>query len=143
MYNIKISDNTLKFGDVEVNKKIFHTFDQPITLNLADIDKIVIPDKFKHSDKDFKYFFCYKDDNIIKPLCIVLLQMSEYIKYFDNCGNNMPFLVENGNVMVKCNEIWDEIKKTLGIKSDSKPGFDETYIKAKVITFNGVVNKIF
>ena len=28
----------------------------PITLNLVDIGKIVISDKFKHNNKDFKYF---------------------------------------------------------------------------------------
>ena len=78
-----MSDKTLKYGDVEVNQKKFHAFKQPVTLNLVGIDKIVISNKFKHSDQGFKYFVGYKDDNIIRPLCIVLLQMSGYINYFD------------------------------------------------------------
>ena len=45
-----------------------------------------MPDKFEHSDKSVKYFIGYKDDNIIRPLCIILPQMSWYIKYFDNGG---------------------------------------------------------
>ena len=81
-----MSEKTLKFGDVEVNKKEFCVSKKPIALNLVDIDKIVISDKFKHSDKGSKYFFSYKDDDIIRPLCIVLRQMSEYIKYFNNDG---------------------------------------------------------
>ena len=41
-------------------------------------------DKFKHSDDGFKYFIGYKEGGIIKPLCIILLQISGYIKYFEN-----------------------------------------------------------
>ena len=37
-----MSDKTLKFGNVEFNKKGFHTSKKPIALNLVDIDKIVI-----------------------------------------------------------------------------------------------------
>ena len=44
-----------------------------------------MPDKFEHSDKGVKYFIGYKDDNI-RPLCIILPQMSWYIIYFDNGG---------------------------------------------------------
>ena len=50
------------------------------------VNQILISDKFKHSDTDFEYFSGYRDDNIFKPLCIILPQMSGYIKYFDNGG---------------------------------------------------------
>ena len=50
-------------------------------------------DCFEHSDKGFKYFIGYKDDNIIRPLCIILTQLSEYIKYFENVGKNMSFMI--------------------------------------------------
>ena len=42
------------------------------------------------SDDDFKYFIDYKEDDIIKPLCTILLQMSGYIKYFENSGKICP-----------------------------------------------------
>ena len=45
-----------------------------------------MPDKFEHSDKGVKYLIGYKDDNIIRPLCIILPQMSRDIIYFDNGG---------------------------------------------------------
>ena len=48
------------------------------------INKIVISDKFKHNHKGFKYFIGYKGDNIVRSLCIILPQMSGYIKYFEN-----------------------------------------------------------
>ena len=83
-----MSEKTLQFGDVEVNKKEFHASKQPIVLNLVDINQIVISDKFKHNGKCSKYFISYKDD-IIRPLCIALPQMSGYIKYFNNGGKNI------------------------------------------------------
>ena len=75
--NIKMSEKTLKFGKLKVNKKEFHNFKQQITLNLVNIDKIVISDKFEHTDKGSKSFIGYTDDNIIKPLRIFLPEMSE------------------------------------------------------------------
>ena len=45
-----MSEKTLKFGDVIVNKKEFHSSKQANPLNLVDADKIVISDEFKHSD---------------------------------------------------------------------------------------------
>ena len=79
MYNIKTSEKSLKFGDVEVNKKEFHASKQSIALNLVDINQIVIFDKLKHNDKGSKCFIGYEDDDIIRPLCIVLPQMKFWI----------------------------------------------------------------
>ena len=67
---------------------------QPIALNLVNIKKIVISVKFKHSDKGFQYLVGYADDDIIRPLHIVLPQMSGYIKYFDKDRKNMPIKME-------------------------------------------------
>ena len=50
---------------------------------------MVISDKFKHSDDSFKYCIGYRESGIIKPLCIILPQMSGYIKYFENSGKNV------------------------------------------------------
>lgn len=42
-----------------------------------------------NSDKGFKYFVGFRDDDIIRPLCIVLPQTSGFIKYFDNDRKNV------------------------------------------------------
>ena len=81
-----MSKKTLKFNNIGVNKKEFNVSKQPIALNLVNLNQILISDKFKHSDTCFKYFIGYKDVNIVRPLCIILPQMSGYIKYFDECG---------------------------------------------------------
>ena len=75
---------SVKFENVRVNKKEFHKSKQPIDLDSINVDQIVVSDKFKHSDDGFKYFIGYKEDEIVKLLCIILPQMSGYIKYFEN-----------------------------------------------------------
>ena len=57
------------------------------------MNKIVISDKFKHSDDGFKYFTAYNEGDFVKPLCIILSQMSGYIKYFENGGKNMSLVI--------------------------------------------------
>ena len=105
------------FGNVIFkNKKEFHASKQAIALNLVDTDKIVVSDKFKNSDNGFKHFIGYKEDDIVRPLCIILPRMSGYIKYFDNGGKNMSFMIEDDSVLVKYNEIWNKSKNTLNIK---------------------------
>ena len=42
LYSIKVSEKTLKFGDVVINKKEFHASKQPIALSLVDTEKIVV-----------------------------------------------------------------------------------------------------
>ena len=123
-----MSKKTLKFDNFEVNKKEFHAYKQPIALDSVFINKIVLSDRFEHSDTGFKYFIGYKDDNIIRPLCIILPQMSGYIKYFDNGGKYMSSMIKDNSVLVKYNEIWNKIKKTLNIKFHSMPAYDEKFI---------------
>ena len=87
-----MSEKTLKFGDIVVNKKEFHASKQAIASNSSKTGKILVSYKFKHSDDAFKYFVGYlHDDNVIRHLCIILAQMSGYIKYFDNGEKNMSF----------------------------------------------------
>ena len=120
-----------------------HKPKQSINLDLVKIDQIVVSDKFKHSDDGFKCFIGYKESEFIKPLCIVLPQMSGYIKYFENGGKNMSFVIKDDDVLDKYNEIWDKIKMDLNIKLHSMPVHDKKYLKAKVREFNGVIKTNF
>ena len=49
-----MSEKTLKFDKIEVSEKEFHISKQPIALDSVLINKIVVSDKFEHSDKGFK-----------------------------------------------------------------------------------------
>ena len=78
-------EKTLNFVSIDVNKKN-HKSKQPIDLDLVNVDQIVISDKFKYNDDGFIYFIAYKKDDIVKPLCILLPQISGYKNYFENGG---------------------------------------------------------
>ena len=132
-----MSEKALKFDNIRVNKKEFHKSKHPIHLDLINVDQMVVSDKFKHSDDGFKYFIGYKEGEIVKPLCIILPQMSGYIKYFENGGENMSFLIKEDDVLDKYNEIWNKIKKTLNIKFHGVPVYNEKCIKAR--EFNSVI----
>ena len=58
--------------------------------------------------------------------------MSGYIKYFENSGKSMSFLIKHDEVWEKYERIWDVIKNKLGIKFHSKPIYEKKYLKAKV-----------
>ena len=138
-----MSEKTLKFNNIRLNKKEFHKSKQPIDLMSVNVDQIVVSDKFKHNNEGFKYFIGYKEGEIVKPLCIILPQMSGYIKYFENGGKNMPFMIKDDNVLDKYNRIWDKIKKKLNIKFHSMPVYVETYRKAKIREFDGKIKTNF
>ena len=54
--NIKMGEKTLKFNNIKVNKQEFHRYKQAMELDLVDTGKIVVSDRFKHTEEGFKYF---------------------------------------------------------------------------------------
>ena len=101
------------------------------------IDQIVVSYKLKHNNEGFKYFIGYLEGRIVKTLCIILAQMSGNIKYFENGGKNMSFLIKDVEVQEKYEKIWDVIKDKLRIKFYSEPIYENKYLKAKVRKFDG------
>ena len=59
MLSIKISEKTLKFNNIRLNKKESLKSKHSIDLKSVNIDQIVVSDKFKNSDDGFKYFIGY------------------------------------------------------------------------------------
>ena len=70
-----------------------------------------------HSHKGYKYFIGYKPDNIIRPLPIILPQISGSINCFNN--NNRK-VTEDDIVFLQHNEIWNKVKKILKVKFQSE-----------------------
>ena len=72
LLSIRMSEKTLKFDNIRVNKKEFHKSKQPINLDLVNVNQILVSGRFKHSDDGFKYFVGYKEGEIVKPLCMMM-----------------------------------------------------------------------
>ena len=60
-----------------------------LDLDVVNVDQIVVSDKFKHNDGSFKYFIGYNEGEIVKPSCIILPQLTGYVRYFESRGKNM------------------------------------------------------
>ena len=72
--------------------------------------KIVVSDKFNYNEAGSKCFIGYQKGEIVKPLFIILLQMSGYIKYFEYGSPNMSFSIKDEEVGEKYEQIWDALK---------------------------------
>ena len=138
-----MGEKTLKFNNIRLNKKQFQKSKELIELMSVIVGQIVVSDKFKCNNESFKYFIGYQEGGIVKPLCIILPQMSGYIKYFENGGKNMSFLIKDDEVWDKYDKIWDVIKDKLGINFHSEPVYEYRYLKAKVREFDGVIKTNF
>ena len=49
---------------------------EPVNLLSVDLDQIVVSYKSKHPNQSFKYFIVNREGEIVKPLCLILPQMS-------------------------------------------------------------------
>ena len=90
-----MSSQNIKFGDKEVDKKEFYSSKKAILLDSVDLSKIVVSSRRKINDTTYKYFCGYLNNDVIKPLCVILPQMNGYIKYFNSGGKNMSFVTDD------------------------------------------------
>ena len=81
-----MSSQKIKFWDKEIDKKEFYSSKQAILLDSVDLSKIAVSSRLKVSDTKYKYFCEYLNNDVIQLLCVILPQMSRYIKYFDDGG---------------------------------------------------------
>ena len=128
--------NKLVFGDIEVAKKEFFENKKGIKLKDIIVNNIIVSEKVKVNNEIIKYYIGYIVDDDVIPLILLLPVMSGWIKYFENGGKNMSFKIENDEVYLKYNEIWNKIKKLLvEIRISSDIIYNDQYIKTKVKTF--------
>ena len=123
--NINFDDKKILKSDFYKNKKAFQ------------IDK-----KELYSTKNvLKYLIGYNDNDVIRPLCLRLPQMTGYFKKF-NENATMSFRVNNKQLLKNYNKIWEKIEKLIKINFESKPvyGDDDKYIKIKIKMYaDGIV----
>ena len=85
--NINFNDKKIKKSTFYKNKRIYSTDD--INVN------ILVSEEEPYGNKNlFKYFIGYNDNDIIKPLCIKLSQMTGYARKF-NENVSMSFIVKD------------------------------------------------
>ena len=138
-----MSSQKIKFGDKEVDKKEFHSSKQAILSDSVDLSKIVVSNKWKINDATYKYLCGYLNNDVIQSLCVILPQMSGYIKYFDDGGKNMSFVTDNEEIYEKYNEIWEVVRKLLKLKFTVGPIRNNKYIITKLKIFKKINRTTF
>ena len=138
-----MSSQKIKFGDKEVDKNEFYLSKQASLLDSVDLSKIVVSSKWKIDDTTYKYLCGCLNNDVIQPLCVILPQMSGYIKYFDDGGKNMSFVTDDKEVYENYNEIWNVVKKLLKLKFAVSPIRDDKYIITELKIFKKINLTIF
>ena len=130
--SINFDDKKIKTSDFYKNKKVFQ-------IDNIDVNKILVSKKEPYGTKNsFKYFIGYNDNDVIRPLCIKLSQMTGYVRKFEG-NTTMSFKISNKQLLKKYNQIWKRVEKLLKTEFDSEPvyGDNDKYIKTKVKIYAG------
>ena len=128
--NINFDDKKIKKREFNQNKKAFH-------IDNINVNKILVSKKEPYGTKNaLNYFIGYNDNDVIRPLCVRLPQMTGYFKKF-NENATMSFRVNDNNnkqLLKITAKIWEEIEKLIKISFESKPvyGDNDKYIKTKI-----------
>ena len=87
-----MGNESLTFGDIEIEKNKFYRNKTPIFLKDIDIEKVLVSNKISFGVKNYKYFIGYLyNDHQVKPLHIMLPKTSVYEKIMMDKQNGCIF----------------------------------------------------
>ena len=81
---IRMSIKNINFNDKKILKSDFYKNNKINSIDDIDVNKILVAKKELYGTKNsFKYFIGYNDNDVIRPLCVKLPQMTSYARKFD------------------------------------------------------------
>ena len=102
-----MSIKNVNFGD---KKSDFYKNKTVTRINDIDANKILVSKEEPYGTENwFKYFIGYNDNDVLRPLCIKLLQMTGYVRKFEG-NTTMSFKISDKQLLRKYNQIWKELK---------------------------------
>ena len=105
-----MSGKGINFDNKNVKKSNFYKNKKTNKINDINVNNILVSKKEPYGTKNsFKYFIGYNDNDIIRPLCIRLPQMTGYVRKF-NDNSIMSFRVEDEQLLKNYNKIWEKSK---------------------------------
>ena len=118
----------------EITESDFYKNKKVDKIDDIDVNNILVSKEEPYGTKNsFKYFIGYNDNDVIRPLCIKLPQMTGYVRKFEG-NTTMSFKISNKQLLKKYNQIWKRVEKLLKIEFDSEPVYSDNdkYIKTKI-----------
>ena len=94
------------------NKKVFRIDDVYVNKILVSKTKQYIP------KNAFTYFIGYHDNDVIRPLCVRLPQMTRYTRKFIE-NTKMSFRANNEQLLKNYHKIWGKVEKLTGMNFES------------------------
>ena len=131
-----MSGKNIYFNDEKIKKSTFYKKKRIYSTDDINVNNILVSKEEPFGKKNsFKYFIVYNDNDIIRPLCIKLSQMTGYARKF-NENAAMSFIVKDKQLLKKYTKIWETTEGLMKINFESKPvyGEDVKYIKTKIKT---------
>ena len=96
-----MSGKNINFNDKKVKKSIFYKNKRIYSTDDINVNNILVSKKEPYGTKNYlKYLIGYNDDDIIRPLCIRLPQMTGYARKFDENATTF-FIVKNKQIFKK------------------------------------------
>ena len=136
-----MSSKSVNFDDKKILKNDFYKNKKVAKIDDIDVSKILVSKEEPHGTKNsFKYFIGYNDNDVIRPLCIKLSQITGYVRIFES-NTTISFKISIKQLLEKYNQIWKRVEKLLKTEFDSKPvyGNDNKYIKTEIIKYGGTM----
>ena len=87
----------------------------------VDIENVLVSNKI-----------CFGNGNKVKPLNIMLLKTSAYVKSYDGRTKWMYFFIEDNDLLEKYNTIWNKFIADIKKEFDSEPACNKNYLKTKI-----------
>ena len=137
-----MNGKSINFEDKKINKSIFYK--NKTLFNIHDNKILVSKEELYGTKNSPKYFIGYNDDDVIRPLCIKLLQMIGCVKNVDG-NKTMSLKIDDNKLLKKYIRIWEIISNLLNIEFDSEPVYSDNdkYIKTKIKMYEDRVNTNF
>ena len=132
-----MSGKNIYFNDKKIKKSTFYKNKTIHNIDNINTDNLLVSKEEAYGSKNsFKYFIGYTDNDVIRPLCIKLPEMTGYARKFDE-NATMSFIVKDKKLLKKYTKIWETIEELMKINFESKPvyGEDVKYIKTKIKTY--------
>ena len=96
-----MSGKNINFNDKKIKKSIFYKNKAINNIEDIDVNNILVSKKEPYGNKNsFKYFIGYNNNDVIRPLCIRLLQITGYARKFDE-NATMSFIVKDKKLLKK------------------------------------------
>ena len=103
-----MSGKSINFEDKKINKNNFYKNKKLFNIHDLDVNKILDSTKESYGTKNsLKYFIGLNNDDVIRPLCIKLLQIIGSVKSFDS-NETMSFKVGDNKLLKNYNKIWEK-----------------------------------